>query len=698
MRGFKNELRKIVIHQKALLWILIFALLKLMGLVYAHYGNEMDNGEVYRSYLKQVGGKLDEEKEAFILTQFNEMEAATSEINDLEDDYAEGKINKQQYLDKLAYFSKLKDEESVIKQFYIKYKYVLEDRENRYIIDMDGWSKLLENEQLDYFLILLIMLVTVPIFCNEYETKMQDLHICSRNGRGQMIVVKAVIAGLLAMFTCLMFHAIEYFFYKQIYGLDYGYAPIRSLEFFKDSTLHTSLFSLWIMIVCIRILGALYTSLLVLMISVMVKRSLLAVVTNCVFILAPEFIITEKHLSYCLPWPTALIHATGYFYPNQYVTDEFTNEKVLTFSAFDIKEILLILILSLVIMIILVICIYVRNLNMKLRRRVYQKITEVAVICILTASLTGCNSLKGKEETENFPENSYSFFYHITDKYFFHSLGIDIWGVDLQTEEKFTVVRNPFEQWEAKNENGDCATSMFANNQYLYYLKSYGNRFVINRLRLSDFEEECLYESKEPNADIERYNYYFLRAVSEKYFFIYDGLEGKGYYIDRNTKRKKLLGNMDGITLGEYGEVVYYLDNNSRIAKYDLRDKKETVYDDIAIRGKYSLKATMYFIKGDFCYYTNMLDGDKIYCYCFSNGSNEMVGDGICVEEFWVTTGKLWYKNKQDDLICVDLDTKEENVILKQVKERIYMGVDGEHLYISHNTKDGTQSWKVIKG
>lgn len=55
----------------------------------------MDNAKVYRSYLKQVGGELDEEKEEVIHTQFNEMETATSKINDLENYYADGRIDKQ---------------------------------------------------------------------------------------------------------------------------------------------------------------------------------------------------------------------------------------------------------------------------------------------------------------------------------------------------------------------------------------------------------------------------------------------------------------------------------------------------------------------------------------------------------------------------------------------------------------------------
>ena len=112
---------------------------------------------------------------------------------------------------------------------------------------------------------------------------------------------------------------------------------------------------------------------------------------------------------------------------------------------------------------------------------------------------------------------------------------------------------------------------------------------------------------------------YDLMLVSANAFFVNDSINQKCYCINREDGQWQKINTAGGLYAADFGNVVYYENMESHIASYNVITGRETVYTDISLRSQFSIKNSAFYIYGDFCFYTNMLDNDNIYCYQFSN-------------------------------------------------------------------------------
>ena len=128
------EGKKIFIHQKVFLWLVLFFCLKFFSVIYIVKNTEPDLPEEYPAYFQVLGGKVTEAKKQYINKKYQSLSAIPKKINDLEDKYQNREIASEEYLDKLSRYSRIKQEQDCIKLFYNKYQYASADKEKRYIV------------------------------------------------------------------------------------------------------------------------------------------------------------------------------------------------------------------------------------------------------------------------------------------------------------------------------------------------------------------------------------------------------------------------------------------------------------------------------------------------------------------------------------------------------------------------------------
>lgn len=697
MQMLSREIRKIFFRQNVFVIILVFLLIKGLCVWYSVYNDRPDIPQGYNDYLTTLGGKLDHDKEEYIKNRYDELNDVVENINDLEEQYESGNISRKVYLKELGQLARLKQEQREIKQFYKKYEYAKENPQKHYIIDEYGWDKLLTEEHIDYLFLTLVFLMVIPIFCYEYETEMNYLQLCSRNGRYRLTVMKLFVVSFTTMILKVLFSVWELLVYKHVYGLSSCSAPIQSLPFFEESSYSLSLMGLWKLITMTQVVGAVFLCLMIMVVSIMVKKSILSIIINALLVFIPCIFSGAEKLKYILPLPTGLLYGNGYFFTDiiSYRLDEEMNiEKYVSFQAFSKQQLYMLAVLYGLIICLLIGFIMYRyvntriNVQNKIRRR--KVVSLLSVVCIIL-TMTGC-SFQDWEGEEIFYEDSYSSSVFITDRYYFSLDANNILAQDLQTGEKFQVLRNVFEHDE---QNMDFKLSMFVTERYLYYLKDYDSELQIYRVDLDDFSEKCLYvHSKDDKGNTE--TFYDLLMVTEKYFFLNDSSDERTIYINRRSGKWKTFDASSAITLGNGGNTVYYENSNSQIEAFRLDEDKKTVYEDIALRSYYSVKDSSFYINNGYCYYTNMLDKDYVYRYCFDTGENTLLLQQNSIKVFWSNSRYFYYMDLENKIYQMDLKTNKQEVVDEGTHAGFEMNVDGSSLYIEILNDNGESEWKKI--
>lgn len=645
----KNEIYKFFVKQKAAVWVLLFVLLKMISAVYLTLNCDTRPTEVYNEYLCVMGGRLNEEKSAYIEEKYQELIGVPADINDLEEQVADGTLESREYAQKVQQYSKRKQEESEIRLFYQKYLYALENPERHYIVDEDGWSSVLATEKVDFLLILAIFLIAIPVYCNEYETEMDWLQRCSRNGRSRLTAIKlALVSGVcggMSVFSV----AVDYLRLKSIYGMKFGNAPIQSLEFFEKSELSFSLWQLFLLISIIKVVGYLFLGIFILGVSILLHQSLLTIIAGGAMTLLPMVVSSNIKVKYLLPFPAGLMYAVGYFFPDQYSYQLVSSdtsldlENIQTFEQFTNGQRFYYFLVIAIVMVFLVAYIFKGFDGRKMFR-----IRKVKVICFLVMLLlvSGCG--KVAEVEEKFCENSRMAGNVKNDNYYFYIEENNIVALDLETQEKKKLIRDPFVCLDESEKN----FSLFATNCYLYYGMMEEEEFVISRINLENFREEKLYRKKSESG--ENLN---LAIVTDNFFYVYGSSRSEFYEIERKNGTWTSLGILQELFTGDYGKKLYYQNQNSQLVERDVETGEVKVYEDVCLRSQYSTKNGCLCICGDDCYYTNLIDHDYIYRYSFSTGENRLLLKENAIVYLEANQNELYYEVGDGSWYCMNLES-----------------------------------------
>lgn len=289
-----KELYKVFIKQSGLVFVLALLLLKIVFVLYNGYDSHYmidENETYYLHYIHQYGGRITEQKE-------KEIEAEYDAINHKE--------NKS-----LAESRK----EEAFQVIYHQYLYEKE-KGGGTILDTRGWQSILEHDNLDFFLILSVIIISCILFCTEYESGMDVLLLSTHKGKYHTTGVKILLGIAVGALLPLLFQAVHIFYLNATVGLEQGECPLKSLEMFEGTPYAISLKSTVALVVFMRTFGGMLLAAISMLLAVLLKKKSLGIIIGFILVLMPELLFSEEAYGYYLPLPHGLLRACGYLWPD----------------------------------------------------------------------------------------------------------------------------------------------------------------------------------------------------------------------------------------------------------------------------------------------------------------------------------------------------------------------------------------------
>ena len=626
------ELKKIFIHQKGILFIGIYFVLSITMMLLSDTPKNPDieeNRKQYTFYLNQIIGKCTKETDLFLDLEAKRLSDADVELLKIYDNYYNGIITEKECQTESGPLEALLQNKKGFELVFDQYIYIRENKNNRSFLYTNGWDGLLSNDNLDVLFILLILLLITPVFCYEYESKMDSLICTVKKGTRQYTICKIVIALLTVTILCLINFSIRYGFFHLKYGLENGDSPLQSLSYFGTSVKEITLFKSFILVSAYRLFGYLTFALLILFTSVWVRKYALTAFPCTALLLLPYYGFRLESTKYFLPGPLGFIVATGFLKGNEFKYDNFSDQMEVVFHKIPDNLFIVLFALTLIISFGMAFVIIIKHTNrwcMKRRCLGRKKISLIILLCIVISDAYGCSSINTIKNTSVYNFSSRQSFEN--DNYFIYVDELttdhtDILFQNKNTGETGSIVRNPLKSLIVIN------NYIYGNANMIYYMKNDVDKSnfyeTIDRISIigvdtRNFNETIIYEkdmnteqdnflgiklNNTPNSFMQTVNSFFLD--SHNIYFI--GQEKDHYEIkrvNRFTGKMKSMIKMPLLTSLAYnGKTIYYVNKKSHIVKYDVNKNTENEIPDIITRYFILTNTELLFL--------NRKDNQKIY-------------------------------------------------------------------------------------
>lgn len=313
----KYECYKLFVKRKAWLLLLVFTALRLLtAFLQTNYASDY-RMELYRDayfrHMEVLEGRLTEEKAAYIEAENALIRELTGENSeDFIGCYIRGEITEDEFNERYRLRTTGYERKDAFAVINDRYRSVSQNPERVYFLYSNGWTGLFGNEHLDFVLLILVMLLTVPMICDEFSTGMYPLLRTAPNGGARLYAAKAGTAVLTAMLSAMLFFAAEAGFYAAVLGLPDGSFPLQSLPPFEQSPYPVSILGAAALTLLNRFIGVTFLTLALLCLSALTKRALSAVFLGTAGILLPYILFAKSSLKYLLPTPLGFLLSSGW--------------------------------------------------------------------------------------------------------------------------------------------------------------------------------------------------------------------------------------------------------------------------------------------------------------------------------------------------------------------------------------------------
>lgn len=602
-----EEINKYFFHYKWLSAIFVFIILKSVISFITPYSGDTtieQNKTQYLQYISEFGGMLTPQKEQAILEEFDRINTASSETDTVREQFLNGKINSVEFAEKINKLDEITSREDIFLKIFEQYEYAVQDTDRREIIYTAGWEQLLTNESPDLLLVMLIVLLCSQPFAREYETGMIKILLPSKRGRASLCANKLAV-GLIAAVICTICFAVIDVVSASTLGLYNFLAPLESLPAFFNTPQQINLVSALALIYFIKIFGYAFFSLIVLIISATIKKTLPAMCVSFGFVLIQYagFGATDFKYRYAVPY--------GFMLACGYLNGE-SNSGNVHFSPVYPEELVGIITVSIIFFVLLVVLV----IGSFTGKNILNKFT---LIIVLSLMMCGCETrsesiqmfrLNGSEWTDS-------------SKYVFSYSGSGT-IINKSTGESSDFIRNPFYDIKTDSDKTPITAPIYAVDDKAYYLYDNGVSIIIRERNLADMSDRIIYQSIGDERD------YFLglgHSYADTHSYTIYGffLNDKFIYFvtDRGITQINRLTSCSAEIIPETrienvifdGKDIYYISSDYSLVKY---------FTDSGITEQVlSDKISDCIIVGNTIYYSNIQDSNKLYM-CGIDGNNKV--------------------------------------------------------------------------
>lgn len=531
----QSELYKVFIKQR-----LIFFLIALLciSFFYCERNGYDTTGVIqkaetyYTSFFQKYEGQITEEKSAQIKDEYDVIEKDTG--------------------DSLANEQELQAFES----FYHIYLYEA-DTGSGYLADTRGFETLLCHNNMNYFLVLFLILYGVILFATEYECEM-DLMIQSTSGKNRLTKTKIILGLIGAALASIVFQMIQIIYLSTTVGLRHAEYPLNTIEFFENTSYQVSLGQAVIFRFVLNIFGSMLLISMVMFVTVLIKKKEFSLILSFLLVILPIMFFPKGATLYKMPGCTALLSANAFLWPDRY-THQINGdqiETVLSFQAIGKEYLIVLLIIDVLLLFLFSFVTYARFTNYTLQRRKRNR-KFLAGLCICLC-MTGCG--KHSQNAQVNIDGTINGQADVTVgdyEYYIEQNKNEIYQKDKNGNEiELTKDAFPLEQ---------TITNIYVDEDYCYYLLENDDsvNIIVRRIDLDSFEDKLVFSSgckntedfygliEEEDLDAEEI---FQNIATVKWFFVEDSMivyqrENTIYKCSEITGREEIID--DSVSDGE---------------------------------------------------------------------------------------------------------------------------------------------------
>ncbi|MBU5469946.1 DUF5050 domain-containing protein [Falcatimonas sp. MSJ-15] len=585
------------------------------------------NYNIYSQYLSEYGGIINGVK----------IEALDTKIHEINDmfDYKD-KISKA-FDNKEVSFAEF--EETLVKTVpyqkdirvlnYIKNQadYVTNSKDADRIIYPNSWVNLLAGQITRYGLLLLIILVMVPVYTRDYESRMDMITSTSKNGKMRLYSSKIVALIIFAAIISIFMGVIEYIYYLVRMGFNDYLVKVHNIEVFENVVFNSSLIVIYMLKVFQWFLGL---SLLIFegfVFSVFIRNRFFTHIFLFIYTIIPVMVMS-KSTRLKLLMPSGFVTDGGYIAG----VDDYMDELCI-YGRRELTR------YSLIFIMMLIVCIIIgqRKISLKNNER-FIKLKKVAAIIIMLCPLTGCSSGYNIDNVIYSPGDCLAYESMICDDY---SIKMEDMNYVIDTGTATIPFNN--EPIDKIYDNGSFVSKVCISDGDIYYSVDYDNDaetyFAIYKFDKETFLSECIYKSKTEedsyldmkdivtvNNEVMLPNFQFVAGN----LLVYTAIDSIHLY-NIETREEKIIDEA-GSECGLKDNWLYYIDRTSKLIRYNLTTgDKEKVMDNYI---------SNYVFWKDMIVYVNISDG-RLKSY---SKENENVVDDREISVVFINNNELiWY-------------------------------------------------------
>lgn len=682
----RYEGKKLFFYRKGIWLILFFLALELLGtlLFTKTYDRTMEeHRQIYEDYLKQVEGPLTQEKRDDLESEMARLNTAHMEMESLRRNYYLGHVDEETYRRRFEELLPTNDAYPGFVELYTQYIYVREAPEQRYFLYPGGWESLLTDQEPDYLLLLLLIILLTPMFCEEYSSRMDQLLLAQKRSAGSQAFYKTGLAALTAVVLTTVIQVFHLVYCAAVFGLPHGDYPLQSLVSFGGSVKALNLWQAFGLQFALKLLGYLYAAMLILALSVLLRKFALTLTAGIVLLPLPFLTVTNNHVFLRVPGPWALtlgsiyLNGSGTYYDG----GRFTEVRELEFGELGIytAAVCALLLLGLWYL-------WRKNSNAYLTGRPRRRLAALCAALLFAGLLTGC----GGEDAERTVYNSTSDQLYATDRY----AAIVSYAFPLTLIERETGVRHELPLDAHSGVTAFGGYSVYGRDNQLYYFKtvrfhpevsSEGIEETVSlmALDLDTLSETTVYEW---DSSIDWFFGLLDRPGVENTagaitsFFLRDGYL---YYADSfagsELSRMNLLTGQTEIYLSDIslqfsydGERLYYTDGYNRLVVYDMDSRQARAIDEV-------VTTSLALIPRGLCY-LNARDSNTLYRWDEAARTVHKLSD-VSATALWGDENFLWMRGQDGNLYRCAYDGSGLVSLAEPQSSQPYIPPVGDTLY-----------------
>lgn len=617
MSVFGYEAKKILIKQYSLvimLFVIIASLFSLPDSTDQDYGFSVKSDkERYLEMMQSLSGRLTEEKETEIVGLYESLLEAKAAVKDVSDKLAAGSMTDEEFNNALAPYKEILNDADVIETLFERYQYTAADRDRRMLIPAKS-IPVMENDGINYLFLLAVLFCSAFAIMIEHTSKGHILLRTTPDGQRKTMMAKLLMMTLMIITVSVILSCIDLIKLAAQLPDQYRNFSLCSLEKYGNTEYDMSIFSAFVWVQLMKVLGYLLISSLSMLTAHFAKNYAAAIFPYAALPIVADYLAEQDSQAYFLP--TGLMKGYGYFFGEVTFTDGFGNSTVI-FHGIPVSHMYGVVCAAFLFVAASCIILIITEKNRLVKKHGFSKkalLLPVISMLLFTSCSNNSDSIyNGHSDAGWYKMEAENSRYVFEIKYISEDgtglgtiIGSEIYYTDKETGFSEKIPISVFSEY------ADIS-SLFATEKYLYYFSDFN---TIARIRLSDMTcEEVLAFNSGPERTALGLKFSYddgLPLVSTPCVFS----DGKSVYF---TDRLERVYRID-----MFGEAVCIIDESTSEIQVD--EKYIYYIDGDHILKAYELATGTVFILSDKSIVSNTLSGDGRNLY-YETSEGKLVTD-----------------------------------------------------------------------